>query len=67
MHSRARKASGGQMREFKQMAYEEILLDMMMELCICEKEAKGRLDKTIEEDPWYIDRKIKDMFGREYA
>lgn len=55
------------MREFNQMIYKEVLLDLMMELYICEKEVKGRVDKTIEEDPTFIDRKIKDMFGREYA
>jgi hypothetical protein len=53
------------MKEFYEMAYEECLTDLMMELCICEKEAKGRLDKILEDNPNYLKERVKFIFGRE--
>jgi hypothetical protein len=53
------------MKEFYEMAYEECLTDLMMELCICEKEAKGRLNKMLEDNPNYLKERVKFIFGRE--
>lgn len=55
------------MKEYYQMAYEEVLCDLMMELCICEKEAKGRLDKMIEDNPDFIEERVNAICRREYA
>lgn len=63
MYQRARKTLGGNMNEFHEMARQEVLMDLMMELCITENQAEVILGKLIDNDPNYIIKKVRIMFG----
>tara|TARA_R110000868_G_scaffold396050_1_gene668084 strand:- start:758 stop:940 length:183 start_codon:yes stop_codon:yes gene_type:complete len=45
------------------LAYDEAVCDMMLELCICESQAKDRLNNLIKDKPEYLESLYKQFYS----
>jgi len=48
------------------MAYDEAVTDLMMELCICESQAKDRLNNLLVENPQYLIPLYRQLYNVRY-
>lgn len=45
------------------LAYEEAVLDLMMELCICESQAKEKLNEILKNNPKFIEPLYRQFYN----
>jgi len=55
------------MNDFIRMERDDVILEMMQELCTTQKYAELHLEEIIKENPWYLIDRVKSKYGRKYT